>query len=183
MLEKAATRTSVAMSVAVCLAAAGFGASRGFGAFLLSVVALPLLIIFALISLATATAENRSGVGVKVSALLILLVPAAFYAGQQSRDPLLFLGWSVGHRAALKAAASTDSILLGWDSWGMAGMENDSYIVSDKFDHSSTVESAERWRKRMELDCPIAATKRMQKGIYLVTTYNCPFDGVAIPND
>jgi hypothetical protein len=63
----------------------------------------------------------------------------------------------------------------------MAGAENDSYLVSDKFDDSSNVVAAERWRSRMGLDCPIA-TARMQKGIYIVTTYECPFDGAAVPN-
>lgn len=180
--QKPLTILSVATSASLSAAAIVFGASRDFGMFLLGIMVLGGLLILALIVLGVATAADKGSRGVKASAMLVMLAPIAAYAASHLRDRVLFVGWSIAHPAALQAAASKDTMITGWDSWGMAGSENDSYLVSDKLDDSSDIAGAERWRTRMRLDCPIAATARMWKGIYIVTTYECPFDGVAVPN-
>jgi hypothetical protein len=180
--QKPLTILSVVTSAALATAAVVFGSSRDFGMFLLGIMVVSGLLILALIILGVATAADKGSRGIKASALLVLLTPVAAYAASHLRDRVLFVGWSIVHPAALQAAASKDSVITGWDSWGMAGSENDSYLISDKFDDSSTVASAERWRARMGLNCSITATARMQTGIYIVTTYECPFDGVAVPN-
>lgn len=180
--QKPLTILSLATSASLAVAAVVFGTSRDFGMFILGIFVLGGLLILSLICLGAATAIDKGSRGVKASAMLVLLAPIAAYAASHLRDRVLFVGWSMKHGAVLEAAASKDSIITGWDSWGMAGSENDSYLVSDRFDDSSSVASAEQWRTRMGLDCPVAATARMQKGIYIVTTYECPIDSVAVPN-
>jgi hypothetical protein len=181
-IPKPLTILSIVTSAALTAAAAIFGSSRDFGMFLLGIEVVGGLLILALIVLGVATVADRSSRGIKASALLVLLAPIAGYAAAHLRDRVLFVGWSLSHPAALQAAAFKDSIITDWDSWGMAGSENDSYLISDKLDDSSNVASAERWRVRMGLDCPIAATVRMQKNIYIVTTYQCPLDAVVVGN-
>lgn len=178
--QKPLTITSLALSSSLAIAATFFGASRDFGMFILGIPVLGALLILSLICLGLATASDKGSRGVKASAMLVVLAPVAAYAASHLRDRVLYAGWAITHPTSLQAAASRDSIIAGWDSLGMAGSGNDSYLVSDRFDDSATAISAERWRTRMGLDCPIAATARMQKGIYIVTTYNCPFDGVAV---
>jgi len=180
--QKPLTILSVVISAALSTAAIVFGASRDFGMFLLGIMVLGGLLILALILLAVATAVDRGSRGVKASAMLVMLAPIAAYAASHLRDRVLFIGWSMAHPAMLQTAASKDTVITGWDSWGMAGSENDSYLISDKLDDSSDIAGAERWRIRMGLGCPIAATARMWKGVFIVTTYGCPFDGVAVPN-
>lgn len=177
---KPLTILSILTSAALTAAAVVFGASRNFGMFILGIQVVGGLLILALVILGVATGADRGSRGIKTSAVLVLLAPFAAYAASHLRDRALFVIWSLSHPAALQAAASKDSIITSWDSWGMAGSENDSYLVSDKQDDSSNVTSAERWRVRMGLNCPIVATARMRKGIYIVTTYQCPLDAVVV---
>lgn len=181
-VPKPLTILSIMTSAALAAAGGIFGASRDFGMFLLGIEVVGGLLILALIILGVATVTDRGSRGVKASALLVLLTPVAAYAASHLRDRVLFVGWSLSHPAALQSAVSKDRIITGWDSWGMAGSENDSYLISDKLDDSSNVASAERWRVRMGLDCPIVDTARMRKGIYIVTTYECPLDAVVVGN-
>ena len=73
-------------------------------------------------------------------------------------------------------------IITEWEGWEYAGSENESYLVSDKFDDSENSTSAELRRTRMGLSCQIVGAARMQKGICILTTYNCSFDSVAVPD-
>ena len=171
----------VATSIALAVSAAVFGASRGFGMFLLSLLILPALLISSVILVGSAIVNGGGGRDIRRSVMLIFLGPSAAYATAHLRDRVLFTGWSLTHEADLRAVVSRDAVIAGWDSWGLAGSENFSYLVSDRLDDAQDVASAERWRVRMGLDCPIVATARMRKGIYIVTTYNCPFDGIAMP--
>ena len=172
----------VATSTALAVSAAVLGVSRGFGMFLLSLLILPALLIPSVIFVGSAIVNGRGGRDIRRSVMLILLAPSAAYATAHLRDRVLFTGWSLTHEADLWAAVSRDAVIAGWDSWGMAGSEDFSYLVSDRLDDGQDVASAGRWRVRMDLDCPIVATARMRKGIYIVMTYNCPFDGIAIPD-
>lgn len=72
---------------------------------------------------------------------------------------------------------------MGWASWGMAGSENDSYLVSARSLNLNSSNEAEQWIRKLKLDCPIVDARVMWPRLYLVTTYNCPLDGVAVPPD
>ncbi len=65
---------------------------------------------------------------------------------------------------------------MPWDSWGMAGMENDSYLISDHADSLTDAHVASRWTHRHHYNCDVASVVRMQRGLYILTTYNCPLE-------
>jgi hypothetical protein len=60
------------------------------------------------------------------------------------------------------------------ESWGMAGMENDAYLVSNPGDNFTQDGGASEWLRPVGSTCEIVASKRMRRGIHIVTTYNCP---------
>ncbi len=78
----------------------------------------------------------------------------------------------------------SDGVLQHWDSWGFAGMDNDTFLVSDAGDelsaavaprHSPTLpepqaDVAERWGKSHRLRCDIVWVDRVHRGFYVVTT-------------
>ena len=64
--------------------------------------------------------------------------------------------------------------MLDWESWGMAGIENDAYLVSNPSDNLTQDGGASEWLRHVGSSCEIVASKRMRRGIYIVTTYNCP---------
>ena len=173
---------SVALSASLVTASLCFGASRDFGTFLSSLLVLPILWILSLIFLVSAVVTDRSSRTVKVSIMLLVLSPIAHFGAGRLRDRVLFVGWSLIHQAELRSSASKDAIIAQWDSWGFAGIENDSYLISDRLDDTSDAASAERWRVRMGLDCSIVSAVRMGKGIYIVTTADCPFQTRRHPN-
>ena len=152
-----------------------FGSSRDMGALMIEIFILIPLLGLALFLLCAAWADDKGGYQVKISTVLFILFPFIVYAAYQKTDELHFTGWSVFHFPQLLEAASKDQVVARLDSWGMAGMENDSYIISDARDDSSSVGSAERWRLRMGLDCEVVATSRMWAGFYVFTTANCGF--------
>ncbi|MDB5358937.1 MAG: hypothetical protein JWO51_234 [Rhodospirillales bacterium] len=52
-------------------------------------------------------------------------LPIVYTAATHARDPLKFLG-RYGHRDKVAEIVSHGGTVADWDSWGMAGMENDS---------------------------------------------------------
>lgn len=143
-IRKTVPTLALATSIALVISAAVFGASRSFGMFLLSLVILPALLILSLILVGLATVNNGGGRGIGRSVMLIVLAPLAAYATAHLRDRVLFTGWSLTHEADLQAVVPRDTVIVGWDSWGMAGSENFSYLVSDRLDDDRNVASAER---------------------------------------
>jgi hypothetical protein len=90
-------------------------------------------------------------------------------------DRLGFWVWYVAHRDVTRQYAKRDAIIMTWDSWGFAGMGNDSFLVSDPDDSiGSSTENADRWTKRMKSDCDVVGSVRLKRGLYILTTYNCP---------
>lgn len=166
--------TSLAVSASFAIAAMFFGASRDLGMFLLGIPVLGSLLILSLICLGIVISTDKSSRSVTVSSVLVLLAPIAAFAAGRLRDPVRFAGWAITHQAVLKTAGLKDSIITEWSSWSIASSSKSSYLISDKFDNSSSAVTVQKWRSRMGLDCPIATTVRMQKGIYIVTIYNCP---------
>ncbi len=64
----------------------------------------------------------------------------------------------------------------------MAGMENDSYLVVDTKDRLLAKGETGQWLRRVSQSCEIVDTKRMWTRLYIVTTYNCTFEGVKSAN-
>ena len=92
-------------------------------------------------------------------------------------DRLGFWVWYATHRNVVRQYTKRDAIIMTWDSWGIAGMENDSFLVSDPDDSiGNSTENAARWTKRMKSGCgkAVAGAVRLKRGLYILTTYNCP---------
>ena len=54
--------------------------------------------------------------------LMLALIGGTFWAVPRVKDDLRFLAWFHTHNDALGWFADKDSIILDWESWGMAGM-------------------------------------------------------------
>lgn len=171
--------TSLWLSASLALGAVLFGVSRDIGTLLLEMVILLVLLFFALSFLCAAWIDDKGGRAVKISMLLFILSPFLAYTARREIDEIQFIGWSIVHFPQLFKAASEDRVIARLDSWGFGGLSNDSFVVSDAVDNSSTVSSADRWRIRMGLDCEVVATSRMWAGFYVLTTSNCGFDDAA----
>jgi hypothetical protein len=105
---------------------------------------------------------------------LLVLIPSTFYGVPRIKDEVRFLIWSEGHGDVLREFANKDAIILDWESWGMAGSENDSYLVSNPDDNLGEPNTAARWLRHIGSSCEMSDTKRLARGLYVVTTYNCP---------
>ena len=169
------TWAPIVSSLALLIATVYFAASRDFAAFFFSLVVVPALFLLSLLCIGIVAYFDRRNRSVKIGLLILLATPVFAFASFKLHDEARFMLWSATHAGDLDRATRTDAIIAAWDSWGMAGSGNDSYLVSDVSDRSRTVAAAEQWRKRMRLKCPIVATERMAARIYLVTTYECPF--------
>ena len=106
--------------------------------------------------------------------LMLTLIGGTFWAVPRVKDELRFLASFHTHNDAPGWLADKDLIILDWESWGMAGMENDAYLVSNPSDNLTQDGGAAEWLRHVGSSCEIVASKRMHRGIYIVTTYNCP---------
>jgi hypothetical protein len=87
---------------------------------------------------------------------------------------LWFWLWYPTHSSVVAQYARRDAIITHWDGWGMAGSENDSYLVSNPDDSiGNSADKATMWAKRLKADCDIADATRLKNGLYILTTYNC----------
>jgi len=151
--------------------------SRDFGVFLLTYfVCFPLfMFICACLVVWTITEKRptRRRSVLATTAVVIFLVPLIFLGiRHMDRDRAAFLFRYSLHRHLVDESAATDGIITVWDSWGMAGMENDSYLVSNPSDTISSLDAASKWAQRYS-DCEVVDVKRMRHGLYILTTYNC----------
>ena len=157
-----------------------FGYGRDFGAFVIAVFfILPGLGVM-LIGLAVWWAlERRPGRRRTVLSLFLtalapaVLIPGLWVFGESVRDPARLAVWSALHRRALDAARERNGVFFYWDSWGMAGMENDSYLASDPTDTLSRAGAAQHWAQAHGLGCPIVRVRRVERGVYVIATSNC----------
>jgi hypothetical protein len=151
---------------------------RDFGTFLLLIsLYLPAVALICIGLCVWAVLERKSARArsIVISLVVMLtLIGGILWALPAAKDELRFLAWSLKHNDALERLADKDSILLDWESWGMAGMENDAYLVSNPSDNLAQHDGAAEWLRHVGSSCDIAAAKRMRRGIYIVTTYNCP---------
>ncbi len=106
--------------------------------------------------------------------VMLTFIGGTLWALPAAKDQLRFLAWSLKHSDALEEFADKDSIMLEWESWGMAGMESDAYLVSNPRNNLTQDGGAAEWLHHVGSSCDIVASKRMRRGIYIITTYNCP---------
>ncbi len=106
--------------------------------------------------------------------VMLTLIGGTFWALPQVKDELRFLAWSYAHNDLLRGGSAKDSVMQVWESWGMAGMENDAYLVSNPSDNLAENGGASEWLRHVGSSCEIVSSKRMRRGIYVITTYNCP---------
>ena len=169
-------KIAVAAATLLLIATTYFSASRDFGDFVIATMALPALLLIALIAIGVAAWFDWRSRGVKLALMLLLATPLFAFASFHLHDRVRFAAWSALHYRALERATQQDGVLTAWDSWGFGGDGNDAYLISDVADQSSTLASAEQWRKRLHLNCPLVASERMAAKVYMVTTSNCVFD-------
>jgi len=105
----------------------------------------------------------------------IIASSAVVFAGEKYLgDRIAFTFWYPFHHQLVEKFSGKDAIIITWDSWGMAGMENDSYLVSNPSDTISSTDAATRWAHGHRFDCEIVDVQRMRRSLYILTTYNCP---------
>jgi hypothetical protein len=103
-----------------------------------------------------AVASNFASVIVAVAGIWAMVV----YGGRV-QYPLQFLLWSLTRPDQIQMLARRDGVIQHWDGWGIAGMENDSYLVSDPNDSITDLQAANRWARDHHLTCDIVAAQRM----------------------
>ena len=166
------------VSVGALATAIPLGWSRSFGAFLIIyMIYAPVIFVLCLVLAFRAIAERRSRGGRAAGpALLALLVltPAALYGVPLVRDDVGYFFWATTHPGTLREFAGRNAVIMGWDSWGLAGMGNDSYLVSNPDGELDDPSKAAKWLSDVGSDCEIVRSKRMARALYIVTTYECP---------
>lgn len=171
---------AVCLAMLLLLAAAYFGSSRGFGAFLLSFPILAFLSLGCFVAVAT----NKAGRARLLTACaLICLTPLAYFFSYGLVQQVSFLLWAPAHYGQLAAASQKNGIVRGWDSWGMAGQDTFSYLVVDTEDRLGSRARIDQWTKQIGQTCGLWEERRVWPRLYIVTTYtNCPYDGVEPAN-
>lgn len=103
---------------------------------------------------------------------LLLAAPLAWLVA----DRVLFAAWAATHTGQFRASSGIDGVIADWDRWGIAGLENDAYLVSDTHDALASATGRRDWLLRTHQRCEIVASRRMWRRIDRVTTANCSFD-------
>lgn len=170
---------AVLLAVLFLLAGAGFGSDRDFDAFLISIPSLPLLFLIALAASAWASRIPAERARAAVAWALICLTPVAYLCSYGIVQRVRFLVWAPAHYHQLAQQSEKNGIIMGWDSWGMAGQDTFSYLVVDTQDRLGLKARADQWTRQIGQSCGIWQTQRMWPKLYVVTTHtNCPYDGV-----
>ena len=170
---------AICLSLLLLLAGAFFGSSRDFGAFLLSIPTLAALLLVAVVAAVLESVKRTDGVRVLSAWALIGLAPIAYLLSYAPVQEVRFLLWAPAHYRQLADASKKNGVVIGWDSWGMAGQDTFSYLVVDTNDQLGSEARRAQWTKQIGQSCGIWEHQRVWPKLYIVTTYtNCPYDGV-----
>jgi hypothetical protein len=165
-------------AIAAFATAAPFAWDKGFGTFLFLILFYVPAVALVWIGLCVWAAIEGKSPRARSIVISLLVIPAliggTFTVLPRLKDELLFLVWSHTHGDVLRGFTDRDAIVLDWESWGMAGMENDSYLVSNPSDKLAEGGATSEWLRHVGSSCEIVASKRLARGIYIVTTYQCP---------
>ncbi len=168
------------IGVAVLAATVPLALSRDFGVFLAAMFLCAPALLFASLGLVVwGFAEGRLGRKISIYSAVVVIVitaPAVYVIGSKFRDPIVFAFWSQTHVALLSRYTTQDGIISTWDGWGIAGMENDSYLVADHGNTLSSTDAATRWIRRRGWKCQIVDVQQMRHGLYILTTFECPLE-------
>lgn len=152
--------------------------SKDFGAFLFFLFAYLPVVGLVCCGLVVWAIIERKSPQVHSIVISLMVIPAllvgTFWLLPRIKDEIGFFVWSQTHSDVLKSFVGRDAIISDWDSWGMAGSENDSYLVSSSGDNLTKRGPASEFLRRIGSTCEIVASKRLHRGVYIVTTYNCP---------
>ena len=163
--------------VAIVVTAGPIAWDRGFGTLLFAIfLYFPTLLAICAWLLVWGLAgkrPERRRPALSTVAVIAVLTPLIFISVNRVREQAGFWFWYQTHRELAGSFSTTDGIITAWDGWGMAGMENDSYLVSNPSDTISTRDAATKWAQRYPSGCEIAGVKRMKRGLYILTTFNC----------
>jgi hypothetical protein len=88
--------------------------------------------------------------------------------------------WLDTHTTEIGQVADQPSVLVRWDAWGAAGMENDSYLVSDPTDRLLVPENQAEWKTQVGVTCDLVNIRRLRRGIFEIVTYECPIDDAKV---
>jgi len=178
-LGRFAKNPAVCLAMLLLLAGAYFGSSRDFGAFLLSIPVLASLFFGAVIAAVWAIRNNAERVHLLAAWALICLTPLAYLFSYGPVQQIRFLLWAPAHYRQLTEASKKNGIVMGWQSWGMAGQDTSSYLVVDTEDRLRSKARADQWTKQIGQSCGLWEERRVWPKFYIVTTYtNCPYNGV-----
>ena len=170
---------AVVLGTLFLTAGAYFGSTRDFASFLISIPALPILLLCAVVAVVWAIGARVERGRVMAAVLLICITPLIYLCSYGIVQRVRFLLWAPAHYRQLAAASAKDGIVMGWDSWGMAGSDTFSYLVVDTQDRLGSKDRANQWTKQIGQSCGLWQTQRMWPKLYVVTTYtNCPYDSV-----
>jgi hypothetical protein len=165
-------------AITALVTAIPFAWNKDFGTFLLLVFFYLPAVALACIGLCVWAAIERKSPRARPMVISVVIIPtligSTFWALPRIKDEFRFAVWSYTHRDMIRGFADRDAIILDWESWGMAGMENDAYLVSNPSDNLAEAGAASEWLRHVGSSCEIVALKRFRRGIYVVTTYNCP---------
>jgi hypothetical protein len=135
----------------VLLAGLTFGYCRGFGMFLLAsvvvVILLPITVYY--IGFAIVQKQPNRWRDTAIAIVAVAVAPLLAYVISHFHNEIRFIAWAPLHGRLLSQYAGKDGIITGWDSWGIAGSENDSYLAVDVSDSISSSIAAASWRSRL----------------------------------
>jgi hypothetical protein len=151
---------------------------RNIGIFLLTFLyVLPALILVAVVFLLAGVSVKNAPWRLSFLCAAAFILPGSigiYFVESRLNDYLGFWAWYPGHYRLVDGYTGKDAIVMRWDSWGFAGGGNDSYLVSNPSDSISGVDSATRWAQKYQAGCDVVAVERMQRGLYILTTFNLP---------
>ncbi len=163
------------------LAAIYYATRQDFGAYLSMFIVLPSLLCIVLLCMSQAGQLPHSKLPLRAAALLIVLSPVAMVTTWYLLNPIAFYRWSASHTALLAQDSTKDHVIAGWKTHEYAGNEWNDYLIRATGSGISSIADAEKWRQKMQLDCEIVSEQKVAPQIYIVTTYNCPIPGIAMP--
>lgn len=167
--------------LAIILLSAGIylGSSRDFRIFLVSIPFLAILSLSAFVAVFRAAAIKSKPLNQLLACALICLTPLAYLYSYGPVQNIRFLFWAPAHYRLLAEASKKNGIVMGWDSWGLAGQDTFSYLVVDTQDRLGSTARVNQWTKQVGQSCSLWEKRRVWPKFYIVTTYtNCPYDGV-----
>lgn len=158
---------------------------RGFGSFMLAnLFVMPGILVAVCGGLAWAFWQRDKARQCSIFAavfLTLILTFAIFFVVPRVEDWPRYWVWAPAHQALLREYALKSALVEDWQQWGMAGAEYNSYLVSSPFEELSSLKTATIWVNQNAVPCQadpsycdVVDVKRMQKAIYLVTTFNSP---------